>query len=55
MWERRMRTYLLVKNLKETDHLEDLDLNGKILLMHLAQGRDQWRAFAKTVMNFGVP
>jgi hypothetical protein len=53
-------------NLKGRDHLEDLSVDGKIILewireigwegvdwMHLAQDKDQWRALVKTVMNVG--
>jgi hypothetical protein len=45
------------------DHLEDLDVNGRIILkwilekeggklwIHLAQNRDQWRALVNTIMS----
>jgi hypothetical protein len=51
---------------KERDHLEGLDLGGRIIIkwifekqnggmdwINLAQDRDQWRALANTVVNFG--
>jgi hypothetical protein len=56
-------------NPKGTDNLENLDVDGKIILkrilrkmgykgvnmMHLAQDRDQWWSLVNTVMNLGVP
>jgi hypothetical protein len=59
---------ILVGNWKEWDHLEDLDVGGRIILesilergwggldkIDLAQDRDQWRALVNTVMNLWVP
>jgi hypothetical protein len=57
-----MNTKFWSGNLKERDHSEDLGIDGKIILewilgkwtvdwMHLAQDRDQWRAFVNKVMN----
>jgi hypothetical protein len=50
------------------NYLEDLGVEGRITLkwlfekwyggldwIHLAQGRDTWRAFVKAVMNLQVP
>ena len=55
-------------NLRERDHGEDQDVDGRILKMDLeevgkgcgdwtglAQDRDSWRALVSTVMNFRVP
>jgi hypothetical protein len=47
---------------KEKDHLEDEDVGRKIWLgggggvewIHLAQGRDRWRAVVNAVMNLWV-
>ena len=54
--------------LREGDHLEDQDVNGKIILkwmlkkwrgglvwIDLAQNRDIWRALVNAVMNLRVP
>jgi hypothetical protein len=54
--------------LRERDHLEDPDVDGRIILrwvlrkwvggmdwIDLAEDRDRWRALVSTVMNFGVP
>jgi hypothetical protein len=47
----------------ETDHLEDLGVNGRIILkrilqeigwIHLAQGRNTWSVPVKYVMNLPV-
>ena len=56
-------------NLRERDHLEDPDVDGRIILrwifrkwdgggmdwIELAQDRDRWRALVTAVMNFRVP
>jgi hypothetical protein len=56
-------------NLKETDHLGDPDVGGRIILrwifrkldvavmdwIELAQERDRWRALVNAVMNLRVP
>jgi hypothetical protein len=56
-----------LEKLKGIDHLEDLEVDGKILLerilgkydgvdwIHLAEDRDQWRILKNTVMNLRVP
>jgi hypothetical protein len=57
-----------LENLKGRDHLEDIGVDGKIILemdlreigwegvdwIHLVQERDQWRASVSTVMNLRV-
>jgi hypothetical protein len=64
-----MRKTLLSGNLKGIDHLEDMGVDGKIILewilretgreildwIQLAQDRDQWRAVLNTVMKLRVP
>jgi hypothetical protein len=60
-----MNTIFWVGNLKGRGHLEDLDIDGKIILgklcvggvdwMHLAQDRDQWKPLVDVVMNLQVP
>jgi hypothetical protein len=51
-----------LENLKGRDHLEDLGIDGKIILewitgwegvdwMHLVQDRDQWWAFVNRIIN----
>jgi hypothetical protein len=54
---------------RERDHLEDLDINRKIMLrqifrkwgcggmdwINLAQDRDRWRALVNAIMNFQIP
>jgi len=55
-------------NLRERDHLEDADVDGRIILRwifrkrdggmnwnDLAQDRDRWRALVNEVMNLMVP
>ena len=59
---------VLVGGLSERDHLEDLGVDGRLILkfifkkwdlgmdwIDLAQGRDRWPAVVSAVMNFGVP
>jgi hypothetical protein len=58
---------ILVGKSEGKDHLEDLDIGGRIILewisdrmggidwIDLAQDRDQWRALVNTVMNLRVP
>jgi hypothetical protein len=56
------------RNLREGDHLEDLGVDGRIILkwilekldvnmdwIDLAQDRDRWRAVVNAVMNLRVP
>jgi hypothetical protein len=65
----RTHTEFWLEKLKEREHLEDLDANGKIILKcifkklnrerviyspHL-EGRDMWRVFINAVMNLRVP
>jgi len=44
-------------NLRETDHLEDQRIVGRIIFiwMELAQDSDSWRALVNVVMNLRVP
>ena len=58
-------------DLKERDHLEDLDIYGRIIIIiiiwvfkkrdagmdwiDLVQDRDRWQALVNAVMNFRVP
>jgi len=52
-----------VGNLKERDHFENLDTDGRIILkffgmrewITLAHNGDKWQAFVNTVMNIWVP
>jgi hypothetical protein len=62
-----MHTGLLWGNVVERDHLEDLDIDGRILKcvfkkldggmywIDPAQDRDSWRALLSAVMNLRVP
>ena len=56
------------RNLKERDHLEALDLDGRVILrwifkkwdgdmgwINLAQDRDRWRVLVTAVVNLLVP
>jgi len=56
-----------VRNLREGDHLEDLDVDGRIILkrifkkwdgawtgIHLARNRGRWHVLVNVVMNFQV-
>jgi nitrogen fixation-related uncharacterized protein len=40
---------------KERDHYEDQDVGAWIILIDVAQDRDQWMALGNTIMNFRVP
>jgi hypothetical protein len=56
-------------NLRETDHLADPGIDGRIILkstfrkwdvgawtgIELAQGMDRWRELVNAVMNFQIP
>jgi hypothetical protein len=59
---------VFVGDLREGDHLEDLDVDGRIILkwifkkwdgartgIHLAQDRDRWHFLVKVVMNLLFP
>jgi hypothetical protein len=63
-----MHTQFWSENLKGSDYLEDVGIDGKIMLewifgnrwegldwMHLAQGRDQWKVLVNMVINLLVP
>ena len=63
-----MHTGFWWRNLKERTHLEDLGVDGKIILkwvfekwdggmdwIDLAQDRDRWQAVMNAVMNLRVP
>lgn len=68
-YRRGMYTGLWRENLKGTDHLEDLGIDGRILSkwilktwngegmdwIHLTHNRDSWWARVNTVMKLGVP
>jgi hypothetical protein len=66
--ERRDAYRVLVGDLRERDHLEDVGMDRTIILkwifkqwdggMHwidLAQDRDRWRALLNSIMNLQVP
>ena len=69
MWETgEVHTRSCWGNLRERVHLEDLGVDGRIILklifttgwrvmdyIELAQKRDGWRAFMNVVMNLRVP
>ena len=68
MRERRVYTGFWWGNLRERVHLEEQDINRRIILswsfrywdggmnyIDLAQDRNRWRAFLNAVMNFRVP
>jgi len=59
---------ILVKNLKERDHLQDLDRGGRILIKqisnkydkkahmtHMVQDKDKWQVLVNPVTNHWVP
>jgi hypothetical protein len=61
-----VHTGFLWGNLNETDHLEDLGVDRRIILRYifrkrdgdwidLAQDRDRWQALMNAVMNLPVP
>ena len=63
-----MCTWFWWGNLREKDHWEDLDVDGRIILgwifgmwdvsvdwMELVQDRDRWRALVSAVMKLRVP
>jgi len=65
---KEVRTGLWWRGLRERDHLEDLGVDGRIILklifknglggmdwIDLAQERDRWRAVLKAVMHLWVP
>jgi hypothetical protein len=61
MGRREMNTIFLFENLKGTNYLEDLSVDGKMKIgcegvdrMHLAQYSVQWRALMNTVMSLRV-
>jgi hypothetical protein len=69
MYRGEMYTRFWRKSMKETDHLEDLGIDGRILskwflktwngegmdCIHLAHDRANWWAVVNTVMKLGVP
>jgi hypothetical protein len=70
MGRRGLHTGFWWESQKKRDHLEDLDVGGRIILewilvreigwggmdwIDLAQNRDQWKARVGTVMNLRVP
>jgi hypothetical protein len=69
MWERRGAYKVLLGKPEEGDHLEDSDVDGKIILtfiilekgngnldcIDLAQDKARWRAVVNTVMNLRFP
>jgi hypothetical protein len=68
-YRREMYTGFWRKNVKGTDHLEGLSIDGRILSkwilktwngegmdwIHLAHNRDNWWVRVDTVMKLGVP
>jgi hypothetical protein len=55
-------------DLRKRNHLEDLDIDGRIILKsvfkkwdggmdwnYLAQGRDRWRALVNAIFNLQIP
>jgi hypothetical protein len=66
-----MHTKFWLKNLKEGDHIEDLGIDGRVILkwilaklgggkkgvdwMHLTQDRDQRQVLVNMVMKLKVP
>jgi hypothetical protein len=60
-----MHTMFCLVNLKGIDHLENLGVDGKIILewnygnwvgcIHVAQCRNQWQTLVNTVMNLPIP
>jgi hypothetical protein len=54
-------TGILLENLRERDHLEDVGENGTVILqwildwISLVQNRDRWLVLAGAVMNLQVP
>jgi len=71
MWDTRGVYRVWWGNLKEIDHLEDQDVDGRIILrwifrkwdwgggsmgsIDLAQDTDRWRALVNAVMNLWIP
>ena len=66
--DRRHAYRVLVGNLKERDQLENLGVNGSMILKQtvkkldegmdltdLAQDRDRWRTLVNVIMNLRVP
>jgi len=67
-WRRELHTGFWWGNLGERDHLENPDIDGRIILkwilrkwdggmdwIDLAQDTHRWRALIKVVMNLRVP
>ena len=67
MEDRRGAYMVLVQDLRERSHLEDLGIDGRIILkwifknwdgsinlIDLAQNRDRWQALVNSVMNLCV-
>jgi hypothetical protein len=68
MVRKRNAYKILVENLKERDHLQDLDRGGRILikriskkynkrarLTHMVQDKDKWQVLVNPVLNQWVP